>query len=135
MVRHHMGLVKRHAKQRSGVRNAVLWKYMAILFAVVFLMVFYLWEQYQVISFDSTIHTLRGEIQEVDDENSRLFVQVVSLSNGQEITARARHDLKMTFPERERVLLIERSPADWTKMHIDLGADQALGFAPEDFSE
>jgi cell division protein FtsL len=126
-----MGGVKRHAKQRSGVRNAVLWKYMVILFAVVFLMVFYLWEQYQVIYFDSRIHTLRGEIQEVDDENSRLFVQVVSLSNGQEITARARNELHMTYPEKERVLLIERSPADWTRMNIDQNADQTLAFAPE----
>ena len=108
MVRHHTGVIQRHVKHRAGVRNTVLWKYMGILFAVVLLMVFYLWEQYQVVYLDSKVRHLRGEIKEVYDENSRLFVRVVSLSSGQEITARAHHDLHMTYPEVEHIIFIER---------------------------
>ena len=111
MVRHHMGEVKRHGKHKTGVRNTVLWKYVCILFTVVFLLVFYLWEQYQIVAFDSRIRRLRSEIETVRDENSRLFVHVVSLSNGREVAERAEHDLNMIYPGVEPILFIERTPA------------------------
>jgi cell division protein FtsL len=132
MVRHHTGVVQRHEKYRTGVRKAVLWKYMAILFTVVLLMVFYLWEQYQVVHFDSKVHQLRREITEVTDETSRLFIRMVSLSNGQEITARARNDFHMTYPEKEHLILIGRSPTGQHTMNIDQDVDHTLVILRED---
>lgn len=104
--------MKRRLKYATGIKSALLCKYVLIIFTVVSLTVLYLWEQTEVIRLDSHIRGLRKEMERLRDENSRLTAQVISLSQGCEIVKRAENELNMTYPTEEPVIIIRRAHPD-----------------------
>ena len=99
---------KRH-KHLPPVQKALLWKYGLIIFAVVSLTVFYLWEQTQVIRHDVRIRELKTTVESLENQNNRLAILIISLSKSFEIVKRAEDELNMIYPTEKPICIIERA--------------------------
>jgi len=102
----------RRAPYSSSARSTLFWKYVLIIFIVVSLTILYLWEQIQVIEFDSTIRQITGEVRRAEEENDRLLALVCSLSQGHEIIQRAENELDMIYPEEGSTVVIVKARYD-----------------------
>ena len=114
-----------------GAPTTLFWRYVLIFLAVVFLTVLYLWEQTQVVRFDSRLRGLRREIETVEDENKRLFIDVISMSKGYEITERAEKELNMKYPSEKPVIVVVKEYSEQADQHRFHGIPQDLAYAGE----
>jgi hypothetical protein len=90
-----------------------------------------LWEQTQVVRFDSRIRGLREGIEIVEDENKRLFIDVISMSKGPDITERAEQELDMKYPTENPIIVVVKECSEQADRQGFQGIPQALAYAGE----
>ncbi len=99
----------RGLRKRRSVRKVLYWKYGLIVGCGVCVIILGLWEQAYVSRLDSTIRTLNLTIEDLQDQNGRLRVDVLSQAESGAIVRRAEEELNMMYPDEANLVILHRA--------------------------